>query len=227
MRAADEIYQKVYSTPRVPRVVSKSNQQYDLRDSQHQDTMSSWGPSSTSKSNGKLVTTPWTTEKLEDLLTLVSRQTEKINKFGKEAQALISDMNYIENFELFENSSELCLDCNAHWQLGIILCSYGRNMKSTRSPTKFDLNNREVTSIAGHVIKKNRNLGATHGGSERRKMYHPAKQLLCKKARQARRPPYHTLKMIRRRRIQKVTVRHRMERTPPSEFAVRAQQFAT
>ena len=56
-------------------------------------------------------------------------------------------------------------------------------MKSSRSPTEFDQNNRDVTSIPGYVIKKNSSRGAKHGPSERQKMYDTAKQTL-KKARQ-------------------------------------------
>ena len=78
-------------------------------------------------------------------------------------------------------------------------------MKSTRSPTEFDQNNRDVTSIPGYVIKKNRSRGAKHGASERQKMYYQAKQMLQKA---------HTFTMVRRRRIQKVIVSKRVERTP-------------
>ena len=53
-------------------------------------------------------------------------------------------------------------------------------MKSTRSPTESDQNNRDVTSIPGHVIKKNRKRGVQHGASERQKMYFQAKQMLLK-----------------------------------------------
>ena len=54
---------------------------------------------------------------------------------------------------------------------------------STRSPTEFDQNNRDVTSIPGYVIKKNSCRGAKHGPSERQRMYFQAKQML-KKVRQ-------------------------------------------
>ena len=56
-------------------------------------------------------------------------------------------------------------------------------MKSTQSPTEFDQNNRDVTSIPGYVIKKNSSRGVQHGPSERRKMYDQATQML-KNARQ-------------------------------------------
>ena len=56
-------------------------------------------------------------------------------------------------------------------------------MKSTQSPTEFDQNNRDLTSIPGYVIKKNRKREVQHGASERQKMYFQAKQML-KKARQ-------------------------------------------
>ena len=55
-------------------------------------------------------------------------------------------------------------------------------MKSTRSPTEFDQNNRDVTSIPGYVNKKNSKRVVQHGASERQKMYFQTKQML-KKAR--------------------------------------------
>ena len=114
------------------------------------------------------------------------RQTDKINKFSQESQDLIADMNNTEIFELCENSSkQQCPDCNAFWEMGIVYCSCGRNMESARSPTEFDQNNRDVTSILGYVIKKNRKRGVQHGASVRQKMYFQAKQIL-KKARQGK-----------------------------------------
>ena len=107
--------------------------------------------------------------------------TQKINKFSKESQDLIADLNNTEIFELCENSSkQQCPDCNAYWEIEIIYCSYGRDMKSTRSPTEFDQDNRDVTSIPGYVIKKNSSRGAKHGPSERQKMYYQAKEMLEK-----------------------------------------------
>ena len=53
-------------------------------------------------------------------------------------------------------------------------------MQSTRSPTDFDQNNRDVTSIPGYVIEKNSSRGAKLGVSERQKMYNHAKQILKK-----------------------------------------------
>ena len=104
-------------------------------------------------------------------------QTEKINRFSKEAQDLID----IEIFELCENSSkQQCPDCGAYWEMGRIYCSCGRNMKSTRGPTEFEENNRDVTSIPGYVIEKNHSRGAKHGASERQKMYFQAKQMPMK-----------------------------------------------
>ena len=65
-------------------------------------------------------------------------------------------------------------------------------MKSTRSPTEFDQNNRDVTSIPGYVIKKNRSRGVEHGASERQKMHYHAKQML-KKARQGNHGGHQTI----------------------------------
>ena len=53
MKTTDELYQKVRWTPKVLRVVSKSNSQYDLQDPQIQDARSSWEPSNDSKSYGE------------------------------------------------------------------------------------------------------------------------------------------------------------------------------
>ena len=144
------------------------------------------------------------------------KQTEKINKFSKESQDLIADMNNTEIFELCEDpSKQQCTDCNAYWEMGIIYCSCGRNMNSTRSPTEFDLNNRDVTSIPGYVVKKNRSRGAKHGPSERQKMYYQAKQMLKKiPSVKARMPSNDTFTMVCRRSLQKVIVAHRMERAP-------------
>ena len=107
-------------------------------------------------------------------------QVEKIDKFSKESQDLIADMNITEIFEHCENSpKQQCPGCNACWDMGIIYCSCGRNMKSTRSPTEFDQNKCDV------VFKKNRSRGAKHGASESQKMHFHAKQML-KKARQGK-----------------------------------------
>ena len=77
-------------------------------------------------------------------------QTQKINNFRKESEDLIADMSNTEIFEFYEISSkQQCLDSNAYCEMGIIYCSSGRSMKSTWFPTKFDQNNRDVTSILG------------------------------------------------------------------------------
>ena len=216
MKTTDELYQKVRLTPRVPRVALKSNSQYGLQDPQEQDARSSWEPSSDSKRYEETCNStvdhriagvplsavePQNTIRENSVKRLIEKfekhkhkesfhqdlsQTQKINKFSKELQDLIADMNNTEIFELCEKSSkQQCSDCNAFWDMGIINCSCGRNMKSTRSPTEFDQNNRDVTSIPGYVIKKNRNRGAKHGAPERQNMYYHAKQML-KKARQGK-----------------------------------------
>ena len=53
-KTQDELYQKVRLIPRVPRVVLKSNSQDGLQDPQNQDAISSWEPSSDSKSYGEI-----------------------------------------------------------------------------------------------------------------------------------------------------------------------------
>ena len=53
METQEELYQKVRLTPRLPRVVVKSNSQYGPQDPQSQEARSSWEPSSDSKSYGE------------------------------------------------------------------------------------------------------------------------------------------------------------------------------
>ena len=53
MKTTDELYQKVRLTPRVPRVVLKSNSQYGQQDPQNQDARSSWEHQVTRKSYGE------------------------------------------------------------------------------------------------------------------------------------------------------------------------------
>ena len=121
-------------------------------------------------------------------------QTQKINKFSKESLDLIADLNNTEIFELSENySKQQCPGCNLYCEIGIIYCSRGRNMKSTRSPTEFDQNNRDVTSIPGYVVKNNSSRGVKHGPSaERQKMCYQERQML-KKARQGKHARHPTI----------------------------------
>ena len=136
MKTQDELYQKVRLTPRVPRVVLKSNSQHGQQDPQIQDARSSWEPSSDSKSYGetcnntvdyrvsgvhlsaveqqdstrenkvkKLIEKFENHKHKESFLQDLS-QAQKINKFSKESQDLLADMNNSEIFELCENSSK-------------------------------------------------------------------------------------------------------------------------
>ena len=108
-------------------------------------------------------------------------QTQKTNKFSKESQDLIADMNNTEIFEPCENSSkQQCPDCDAYWEIGIVYCSCGRNLKSSQRPKEFEKNICDVSSIPGNVIKKNSSRGAKHGPSERQRMHHKAKEVLLK-----------------------------------------------
>ena len=64
-------------------------------------------------------------------------QTQKINKFSEESQDLIAEMNSTEIFELCENSSKKqCSECNTNWEIGIVYCSCGRNLKTLRRDQK-------------------------------------------------------------------------------------------
>ena len=217
---------------------SKSNSQYGEQDARSQEARSSWDPSSDSKSYGKLAATSWITEFLEYLFLQSSSriqhvrigkfenhqhkesflqdlsQTQKVNKFSKESKDLLADMNNTEIFEHCENSSkQQCPECNTDWEIGIIYCSCGRNVKSSQRPTELEQNNYDVTSIPGYVIKKNRSRGAKHGPSERHRMYYQAKPMLKKGTpEKARKPPNNTFTMVRQRNVQEFVVADRVER---------------
>ena len=93
-------------------------------------------------------------------------------------------MNNTEIFELCENSSKKqCSDCNTYWEIGIVYCSCGRNLKSSQRPKEFEKNNYDVLSVPGYVIKKNNSRGAKRGPAERQRMYYKAEEML-QKARQ-------------------------------------------
>ena len=185
MKTQDELHQKTRLTPRMSRVVLKSNSQDGPQDAQSQEARSSWESPSESKSFGETCSNtvdhrvsgvplsavePQNSIREKKVKRLIVKfenhkhkesfiqdlsQTQKINKFSKESQDLVADLNNTEIFELCKNSSKLqCPDSNLYWEIGIICCSRGRNMKSTRSPTEFD-----VTSIPGYVIKKNSSRG--------------------------------------------------------------------
>ena len=179
MKTQEELYQKVRLTLRVPRVVLKSNSQYGQQDRQSQDARSSWeqairkvtGETCRKTMDYRIAGLPLSAveqqnkhQHKESFLQDLS-QTQKINSFSKESQDLIADMSNTEIFELCHTSSkQQCSDCITCWLLviGIIYCSSGRNMKSSRSPTEFEHDNHDVTSILGNVIKKG-SRGSKHG----------------------------------------------------------------
>ena len=145
------------------------------------------------KCHGKLGATPWITEFLVYLFQLFEKfenhsnkesflqdfkQTKEINKFSKESQDLIADMNNKGIFELCETSSkQQCLDCNFFWEVGIVYCTCGRCLRISRSEKEVDKSNNDVVSIPGNVIKKNNKRGARDGPSERQRMCHKAEEI--------------------------------------------------
>ena len=193
LKTQEEFHQKVRLTPRVPRVVLESNSQHGEQDPRSQDARSSWDPPSDSKSYGetwknavdaripgiplstveqqnttrenmvkKLIEKFENHQHKESFLQDLS-QTQKINKFSKESQDSLADMNNTEIFEFRENSSrKQCPESNTYWKFGIIYCNRGRNMKISQRPTEFEQNNYDVTSIPGYVNKKNSSRGAKH-----------------------------------------------------------------
>ena len=149
MKTQDELCWKARLTPSVPRVVLKSNSQDGTQDPQNRDARSSWEPSSDLKSYCEIcnntvdhripgvllsaVEQQNTTrenkikrliEKFENHKHKESfiqdlRQTEKINKFSKESQDLIADMNNTEIFESCEkipNSNVLNAMPTGKWE---------------------------------------------------------------------------------------------------------------
>ena len=211
MKTQDELHQKVRLTPRVPRVVLKSNSQFGLQDPQNQDAISSWKPPSDSKSYGEICNNTvnhrisgvplsavdqQNTTRESKVKRLIEKfenhkrkesfiqdlgQMQMIYQFSKESQVLIADLNNTEIFELCENSSNQ--QCPDCNAYWEIEIIYCSCGRGMKStPTRTT-----VTSpkIPGYVIKKNSSRGAKDGPSERQKMYHQAKQML-EKARQGK-----------------------------------------
>ena len=60
-------------------------------------------------------------------------KTEGIYEFSEKSQKLIADMNNTEIFELCETpSKKQCTDCASYWEIGIVHCTCGRCLKSSR-----------------------------------------------------------------------------------------------
>ena len=136
MKTKDDLVQKVRLTPRVPRVVLKSNLQFGLQDQQEQDARTSCEQSSGSKmqwDTGRNTvdysilgvplsaveqqdthckdTVKQLIEKFENHPNKESfiqdfKQTKEINEFSKESHDLIADMHNTEILELSETSSK-------------------------------------------------------------------------------------------------------------------------
>ena len=207
MKTKEELHQKVRLTPRLPRVLLKANSQSGQQDQRDQNARSSWDPPSESKSYretwnnavdyripGILLSTvvQEDTNRQNKVKKLIKKfeshqhkesflqdlsQTQKINKFSKESQDLIADMNNTEIFELCENSSKKqCPDAirAGKWALSIAVVEEIFNL---RKDQRFEKNNCDVSSIPGCVIKKNSSRGVKHGPSERQRMYYKAKEM--------------------------------------------------
>ena len=136
MKTKDELFQKIRLTPRVPRVVLKSNSQSGLQDQREQDARTSCAQPSGSKSTWetgintvdyRVLGVPLSAVEQQDahredkVKTLIEKfenhsnkesflqdfqQTKEINEFSKKSQDLIADMNNTETFELCETSSK-------------------------------------------------------------------------------------------------------------------------
>ena len=137
MKTTDELYLKVRSTPRLPRVVLKSNSQYGLQYPQNQDARSSWEPwsdskcygetcnstddhrisgvalsaveqqNTTRKNNVKRLIEKFENHKHKESFIQELSQTQKINKFSEESQDLINDMNNTKIFDVCEKNSNV------------------------------------------------------------------------------------------------------------------------
>ena len=136
MKTKDELYQRVRLTPRVPRVVLRSNSHLGLQDQQEQDATTYCDQPSGSKMSretrrntvdyripGVLLSAVEQQDthrkgKVKQLIEKFEnhpnkeafiqdfKQTKEINEFSKESQDLIADMNDTEIFELCESSSK-------------------------------------------------------------------------------------------------------------------------
>ena len=210
MNTQDELYHKVRLTPRVPRVVFKSNSQYGQQDPRSQEARSSWDPSSDSKSYGETcsnildhrisgvplsaveqqnTTRQNKVKKLiekfdhqykESFFQDLKNQTQKINKFRKESQVLLADMNNTEIFEFCETSSkQQCFECNTYWEIGIIYCSCGRNLKSSQRPQSSSRTTTTSPQPLAMLSRKTAVVGAKHGPSGRQSC--TAKRNRCSK----------------------------------------------
>ena len=166
MKTKEELHLKALLTPRMPRVVLKSNSQYGPQDPQSQEARSSWEPSSDSNSYGETCSNivdhriSWSTSFRSRAAEFITReQSQKVDREVREppAQGILPSgfepdqqvQRTVEGFnrrheqhrnlrnfaKILPNSS--VLTAMLFWEIGIVCCSSGRNMKSTWSPTEF------------------------------------------------------------------------------------------
>ena len=91
---------------------------------------------------------------------------------------------FVRKFEQLSDDQKLSKLCS---DAGLTSSNFAKILPNSNSLPDCNAyqNNRDVTSILGYVVNKNRSLGAKQGASERQKMYYRAKQML-KKARQGK-----------------------------------------
>ena len=201
MKTEEQLYQRESARPRV---VLRANSQCGFEDLSRQEARSSWETQSDAQSfweNGcnivnygipgmslstvqqqdeqrqhtvaKLTEMFESHQHQEQFLEDVS-QTQRINRISEASQKLLRDMTRQRS----SNSVKiLCSDCNSFTEIGIIYCSCGRNLKTSRSPTTFQKDNYDFNSIPGYIIKKNSSRGPKYGQSERQIMFFAAKDM--------------------------------------------------
>ena len=128
---------------------------------------------------------------------------------------MITEINNTEIFELCENSSKQQRpECNTYWEIGVIYCSCGRNMKifaeTNRARKK---SNYDVTSTLAMLSSRTAVAGPNTDLQKDKRMYLPsetdAQNGLSEKA---RKPPNDTCAMVRQRNLQRLVVGHRVAR---------------
>ena len=199
-KTKDELYQKVSLTPRVPRVVLKSNAQtgprstwtrcksilwpterikFSLRNgAQHRGLHNSWCTSFCSWTAG--YTSQRQSPKVDWEVSSTTGTKNPSFMTSSRRRRLTSSAKNRRSSSLTWTTPRSSSFAKHLQNSNALIPIYGRCFRISQSAKEVDKSNNDVVSILGYVIKKNNKRGARHGPSERQRKYYKAQELLHK-----------------------------------------------
>ena len=158
MKTREELYCRIYKSPRLPRVTLVPNSQHFQKDvheksddrekevHQHRGTCGSdhcvdfripgiphsavEQVETNRKEKVRRLIEQFESHLNRNMLLKDFEKSEEINHFSQESKDLITEMGNNEIFEFYKTSwKRQCPDCAAHWEIGIVYCTCGKCMQ--------------------------------------------------------------------------------------------------